>query len=155
MWAVITTLILVGIFLLVLEILVIPGTGFAGVLGFVSMATGVWLAYSKTGVTGGNITLVSTLVLNIVAVIVSLRSKTWKKAQLNTNIDGKAVSQDINLLKKGDRGIAVSRCAPTGKISVKGKYFEANAGTEFIDPNTEIEIVKIENNKIYIKPLKK
>ena len=33
-------------------------------------------------------------------------------------------------------------------------YPEWEKFTEFIDPNTEIEIVKIENNKIYIKPIK-
>jgi membrane-bound ClpP family serine protease len=154
MWAIITTLILVGILLLILEILVIPGTGFAGVLGFVSMAAGVWLAYAKTGTASGNITLVSTLVLNTVAVVLSLRSKTWKKAQLKTSIDGKATTPLVNKLKTGDKGITVSRCAPAGKVLINGEYYEAAAGTEFIDPNTEIEIVKIENNKIYIKPIK-
>jgi membrane-bound ClpP family serine protease len=154
MWAIIVILILTGILLLVLEVLVIPGTGFAGVLGFVVMASGVWFAYEKKGTDAGHMVLAAALVLNIVAILFSLRAKTWKKAQLKTSINGKASANPAKKLKTGDRGKTVSRCAPAGKISVNGEYFEATAGTEFIDPGTTIEIVKIENNKIYIKPLK-
>lgn len=153
MWAVITILVLVGILLVIMEILVIPGVGLAGVLGFLSMATGVWFAYQYEGTFAGNITLIATVLLNIVAVILSLRSKTWKKAQLKSTIDGKAKGDDIPLLKVGDRGKTISRCVPMGKVLFSGNYYEANAGTEFIDPDRAIEIVKIEGNKIFIKPI--
>ena len=154
MWAVITVLILVGILLLILEILVIPGTGLAGVIGFVAMASGVWLAYSKEGTTAGNITLKATLVLNILAVFLSLRSKTWKNAQLKTSVDGKASGTNISLLHVGDKGKTISRCVPMGKVQINGNYYEANAGTDFLDPEKPIKIVKIEGNKIFIKPIK-
>jgi len=42
MWSVIIILILVGLALLVLEILVVPGTGVAGIIGFAVMAAGIW-----------------------------------------------------------------------------------------------------------------
>ncbi len=155
MWTVIITLILTGILLLMLEILVIPGTGLAGFIGFFAMASGIWFAYSREGTSAGNVTLVSTVVLNVVAVVVALRSKTWKKAQLQSAINSKAISDDAASLQPGQRGKTISRCAPMGKIFINGKYFEADAGTRYISQGEEIEIEKVEGKKIYIKPVKK
>lgn len=87
MWSVIIILILVGLALLVLEILVVPGTGVAGIIGFAVMAAGIWMAYTRQGVQAGHITLVVTLGVNLVGLVLALRSKTWKKAMLKTEID--------------------------------------------------------------------
>ena len=154
LWLVIV-LIVVGILLLLLEVLVIPGTGFAGIAGFGAVIAGVWVAYAHLGTSAGNIVLIVTLAVNVTAIWVGVRSKTWKKAALVSTINGKV--NDINdaNLKVGDTGKTISRCAPMGKAEFNGNFVEVDARVDFIDPNTEIEIIKIDNNKIYIKPLKK
>ncbi|RLD90470.1 MAG: hypothetical protein DRJ09_04170 [Bacteroidetes bacterium] len=154
MWLVIV-LIVVGILLLLLEVLVIPGTGFAGIAGFVSIIAGVWIAYAYLGSSTGNIVLFVTLAVNVIAIWIGVRSKTWKKAALVSTIDGKVNTiNDINL-KVGDVGKTISRCVPMGKADFNGNFVEVDARVDFIDPNTEIKIIKIDNNKIYIKPLNK
>ena len=45
-WVLIATFILIGLVFLVLEILVIPGVGVAGIIGFVLIAVGVWQSYA-------------------------------------------------------------------------------------------------------------
>jgi len=154
MWAVIGILILIGILLLVLEILVIPGAGLAGVVGFLLLVAGVWLAYAKEGTFAGNLTLLITVLVNVITLVLVFRSKTWKKARLDTTITGKVRTLDGIELQAGDHGMSVTRCAPMGKGQF-GKYeLEVDAGTAFIDPDTPIEIRRIEGNKIYIKPIK-
>ncbi len=153
MWSVIGILIFIGILLLVVEILVIPGAGFAGVVGFLMLVGGIWLAYAREGMAAGNLTLVITLILNIITLIVVFRSKTWKKAQLDTAITGQVRSMDGIDLHAGDTGKSLTRCAPIGKAQFGSSEVEVDAGTAYINPDTDVEIRKIEGNKIYIKPL--
>lgn len=154
MWSVIIILILVGLLMLILEVLVIPGSGIAGIIGFILMAAGIWLAYTRESVEAGHITLAVTLGINLIGLVLALRSKTWKKAMLDTKIDGRARNLKLPDLKVGDRGKTVSRCAPMGKAVFFDKFFEVSALAEFIDENRDIEIVRISGNKIYIKHLK-
>jgi membrane-bound ClpP family serine protease len=154
MWPVILILILIGLLMLILEVLVIPGSGVAGIIGFILIAVGIWLAYTREGVYAGHITLAVTLGVNLIGLILVLRSGTWKKAMLDTKIDSKAHRRSSADLKVGKKGTTVSRCAPMGKAAFDNKFYEVSAYTEFIDENTDVEIVKISGNKIYIKKLK-
>ncbi len=153
MWWIVILLILVGIALLVIEILVIPGAGVAGIVGFGVMIAGIWLAYTRIGVTEGNIVLIATLAINIVGITLTLRSKTWKAAMLKSEITSKVNVIDTESFKVGDKGVAISRCAPMGKAMFNNKYIEVSALSEFIDQESEIEIIRISENKIYIKQI--
>ena len=155
MWTVVVILILVGILMLLLEILVIPGSGVAGIIGFGLMVAGIWLAYARIGVQAGHITLGVTVGVNIIGLLLALRSKTWNKAMLSTKIEGKVRTIDKGNLTVGDVGLTVSRCAPMGKAIFDNNFFEVSAYSEFIDEEKEIEILKISGNKIFIKQVKK
>lgn len=154
MWSVIIILILVGLALLVLEILVVPGTGVAGIIGFAAMAAGIWMAYTRQGAQAGHITLIATLGVNLVGLVLALRSKTWKKAMLSTEINSKVNTIESGILEVGDNGETIGRCAPMGKAVFEDRFYEVSALEEFIDPGTKIEIIKISGNKIFIKQIK-
>ena len=124
MWSVIIILILVGLLMLILEVLVIPGSGIAGIVGFILMAAGIWLAYTRISVEAGHITLAVTLGINLVGLVLALRTKTRKKAMLETKIDGRARDLKLPDLKVGDKGKTVSRCAPMGKAVFFDKFFD-------------------------------
>ncbi len=151
MWTVISILILIGLLMMILEIIVIPGAGFAGIIGFILMVAGVWLAYTRVGIMAGNITLVSTLAINVIGLIITLRSKTWKRATLKTVVSGKVNEIDLNAIKVGDLGITISRCAPMGKANFNNTYYEVSTLSEFIDERQKVEVIRISGNKIFIK----
>lgn len=151
MWAVIVIIILVGLILLALEIMVIPGVGITGILGFLLMTEGVWLAYSREGTTAGNITLIITVLLSASGMAVMLRSKTWKNAQLKISVSGKVRTLDGMNLKVGMHGKTTTRCAPIGKAVFGNNHVEVDAGTDYLKTGTPVEIVRIYRNKIFIK----
>ena len=155
MWTVVIILILVGILMLLLEVLVIPGSGVAGIVGFGLMVAGIWLAYSSISIQAGHITLGTTLGISILGLLVALRSRTWNKAMLSTNIESKVRVIDSEKLKIGDTGTTVSRCTPMGKALFHDQFFEVSAFSEFIDENVKVEIFKISGSKIFIKQVKK
>jgi membrane-bound ClpP family serine protease len=152
-WTIIAVIIIVGFLFLLLEILVLPGTSVSGIIGFVLLGIGIWQAYAVYGGLAGTITLIGTLLLSLVALFVALKSRTWRRAALNKNIDGKVNIIDNTRIKPGDKGKTVSRLAPMGKAMINGEYYEVKTTGEFLDPETDIEVVKIEFNKIYVKKI--
>ena len=153
-WSVIVVLILIGLLFIILEILVIPGVAIFGILGVIIILIGVWQSYITYGTTAGHIVLASSILLSIVTLVFSLRSKTWKRMMLNSKIEGKTNVIDENKIKAGDTGKTTSRLSPAGKAIINGDYYEVHTQSEFMDPGTEIEIIKIDFNKIYVKQKK-
>jgi membrane-bound ClpP family serine protease len=51
----------------------------------------------------------------------------------------------------GSIGVAVSRLAPMGKVSVAGKVYEAKSVDVFIDQREAVEVVGYENFNIVVK----
>ncbi|MDK2910407.1 MAG: hypothetical protein PWR20_1974 [Bacteroidales bacterium] len=152
-WSLIVVLIIIGLIFLLLEMLVIPGTTIAGVVGLGCVVVAIWAAFASHGATAGLVTLGITVFLSAVALYYSLKSKTWRKLSLETQNEAKVNVFDDNIVKPGDIGVAISRLAPAGTIEIKGEQFEAHTFGEFVNPGTKVEIVKIEYNKIFVKPL--
>jgi membrane-bound ClpP family serine protease len=122
-----------------------------GVIGFILVAIGVWQTYIAYGSPAGHYVLADTLVLTVAALALSLRSKTWKRAMLDAEIDGKVNTYDESAVKVGDEGVTTGRLVPLGKALINDQYFEVRSMGEFIDEQTKIVVVKIEFNKIYVK----
>lgn len=148
-------LIILGIILFLIEFLIVPGITVAGIGGGISMLSGVGLAFYFHGPTVGLIVLISTAVLIGITVVLMLKAGTWKKLMLNKSIDSKVdlVKKDEGKIRVGDKGRSVTRLNPMGKVIVNDEYYEAKALDKLIDQNTEIEIIKIESNKLIVKTL--
>ena len=150
----IITLIVIGIVLLAIELLIIPGFGFAGVLGLLSIVGAVILSFIQFDTTTGLIVLGGTIVVLTVMTILILRSKTWKKLSLKENIDAKVDSDPTEKgLTIGMVGITISRLAPAGKIRINNLDIEARSYDAIIDSGKQVEIIAIEDNKVIVKEL--
>lgn len=149
----IITLMLVGIVLVLAEILLIPGVGVAGILGLLSMGGSCFCAFYEYGTTVGIIVTAVNVALLVALTVWVLRAKTWKKMTLETNIDSKAVSSDPAVLAVGDCGRTLTRLAPMGSARFGDYVIEVKAVEGMLDPNVDVRVVLIEDNKIYVKPL--
>ena len=147
----IISLIIIGLLLLFAEILLIPGVGFAGILGLVSLGGSCFYAFNQMGGTVGAIVTAVNVALVVGLSIYVLRAKTWKRLSLDTNIDSKAVADTG--LAVGDRGVTVSRLAPMGSARFDTELIEVKALEGFVDPEVEVEVVLMEDGKIYVKPV--
>lgn len=142
-------LILVGLMLLILEILFVPGM-VLGIISIILMIAGVVVAYNDFGATTGTLVLSGTIVITLSAVYWAFRSNVWKKLQVHSFVEGKT-----NVLKAeisiGDTGKTISRLNPVGKASIRNQQVEVQGIDGFIDQDTEITVVKIQQNKIFVK----
>ena len=148
----IIVLILVGLVLIFAEILLIPGIGVAGILGLLSMGGSCFYAFNQLGTNAGVIVTIVNAALIVALTIWVLRAKTWKRFTLNTNIDSKAIDIFEDKLSVGDRGRTLSRLSPMGSAKILDEVYEVKALEGMIDSGVEIEVVLIEDNRIYVKP---
>ncbi len=140
---------MVGLVLIFAEIMLIPGVGVAGVLGLLCMGGSCFYAFTEFGNTTGAIVTAVNVVLLTLMLIYALRAKTWKRMSLETNIDSKAV--DDVTVAVGDRGKTVTRLAPMGSARFGNYIVEVKALEGMMDPEIPVEVVMIEDNRIYVK----
>ncbi len=146
----IVILILLGLFLLILEILFVPGM----VLGFISvilMLVGIIFAYQDYGNMTGTIVLAGTGVVTAAAVYFSFKSNTWKKLGVHSTVDGKANVLEEGSVNVGDTGRTISRLNPIGNAFINNKQVEVHTQDGFIDEEKDIEVIKVQQNKILVK----
>jgi len=150
-------LIILGLLLFIVEFMLIPGVTIAGIGGAVCLITAIVFSFASFGTTAGLLVLGITVLVMIVLTVLMLKSGTWNKFMLKTAIDGKVdtVGAEEGKVKAGDRGVTVTRLAPGGKVLVNGEYFEGKSIDILVDPHQEIEVVRIEDNKLIVKPINK
>ncbi len=151
-WVVILSLIVVGIVFLLLEILVVPGTTVVGLVGLGMLIAGVVVAFNAYGVQVGVMTLVGTLILSLVSIVFALKSNTWKKAMLGSELVGRVNEIEADKVVAGDEGLTISRLNPIGKALIKDDYYEVRSKDNLIAENTPVVVVKVDGNKIIVKP---
>ena len=148
----IITLILVGLVLIFAEILIIPGVGVAGILGLLSMGGSCFYAFNQMGNTAGAIVTGVNALLIVALTIWVLRAKTWKRLSLETNIDSKAVGVEVKVSLR-DRGRTQTRLAPMGTVRFGEHAVEAKALEGMIGPDVDVEVVMIDDGRIYVSPI--
>lgn len=148
----ILTLIIIGQALLFIELAIIPGLGVAGVLGLGAIAGSCYLSFANISTTAGIMIILINIILATIVVMLTLRKKTWKRFSLDTNIDAKI---DTPIKEKGvsvgDTGTAITRLAPSGTAIINGNTLEVTTRGILIDPQKNIEVIEISNNKVYVK----
>ena len=74
---------------------------------------------------------------------------------LKDKISGKVnLGPDEGMIKPGDRGIALSKMNPMGRIKVNDVVMEGKSVQGYLNPKTEIEIIKITGSQAIVKPVK-
>ena len=148
---ILSSLLLIGLILLLVEVLFIPGTTVVGVLGLLVSLAGVAYAFltfdSNTALW---ITAIAAI-LNLAAVWYGFSSGVWNKFSLKTSMQGGAFDGRTSGLEVGMSGKAVSDIKPFGKVSFGDQIYEVNSEEGFIEVGKEVSIIKIENNKILVK----
>lgn len=150
-WLLIAVLIIVGMIFILLEMLVVPGTTVVGVIGVAIMIFAVYSTYTTHGSAAGTYVLSGTIVFFIISIVLALKSNTWKKAMLGSQIGGKVNVVEQNTVMKGDEGKSITRLNPMGKAMIKGEFYEVTAKDGFVNENTDIVVKKVDGNKIIVE----
>ncbi len=152
-WLTVIGLILFGTFLIVAEIIFVPGTTIVGVLGFIFSSYAIYLGYDYFGASVGTFILAGSFLANVMALVVAFKSKSWERFSLKNTMKGK-FNEDFELdLEVGDQGQSISSLKPVGKASFRDQEIEVRSNGGYINENTDIEIIRIESKKIFVQPV--
>jgi len=152
-WLSIILLIFVGLVLIYVEMLFVPGTTIVGLIGLALCGVGIYLTYENHGNAIGNWVLAGTSVVSLSSLIYSFRTKSWQKFSLKTINTGKFNEDYFAGLEVEMTGVATSDLKPIGKGEFNNKTYEVRSRGEFIPSGSPIKIAKVSGNKITVELL--
>lgn len=163
---------ILGVILLVLELLVIPGFGVAGILGLICFFGGLLLALLNNtdfnffwvpvdSITRGLIVVLGGL-LGTVLLSLFLMKRIGRKglfyrvalhAEQNIEDGYVAVSGHLTAMV-GREGLAVTVMRPSGKVRIDTDDYDAiSYHNTYLEAGTPVKVVKVENMQLYVVPL--
>ena len=149
-----------GVLLLFIEIVLLPGFGAAGVPAIVLICVGigmVWFDYGwETASLYGGVTVILIIPLSILGLWLAPRTRLGRTVILKTaqnSADGfQAPPQELAALV-GHSGRALTPLRPAGVASIDDKRVDVVTGGEFIQPETEIEVIAVEGRRVVVRSL--
>lgn len=153
-WMTIVILILIGLVLIYLELIFVPGTTVLGLVGLVLTGIGVYMTFERHGNAAGGWVLGGSFFVITLAVVYSFRSGAWKRFSLQTKSEGHYNENFDAGLQIEMRGKTISDLKPIGKAEINAKNYEVRSRGEHIASGEDIKIAKIIGNKIIVELIK-
>jgi membrane-bound ClpP family serine protease len=149
-WFIIISLIIIGLILLIVEVVFIPGTTIVGILGGAFAVIGVVITYQNIGSTAGFYVLLVTLVATALALYFSFRSGAWNAFSLKSAIQSKVNEGATSHLKVGDEGETISALRPFGKAEFGNLVVEVRSLGTYTEPKSRVKIIQIDSSQIIV-----
>ena len=163
-------LFVVGIVLLLVEVLVIPGFGVAGVSGIVLVVVGLTLAMVDNDLFrdfDGHLNLmvaVKPLCVVLLGLFVGLVAAIYVSQKFFTSNFLPGISKGAELTeadgyigidtaikgKDGAMGVALSVLRPSGKVEIDGDVYDAVAAHGFIEKGRSVRVLRDEAGQLYV-----
>lgn len=150
-WTIVVSLIVLGLALLVVEILFVPGTTLVGLLGFILIIIGAGLSFRYFGQQTGWATVAVTGVLAFVALYLSFKSNLWMRFSLKSVSEGVATPEVEGKVEVGQEGKAISALRPIGKAEIAGEVYEVKTNGSYADAGTMIKVLQVVDNQIIVE----
>jgi membrane-bound ClpP family serine protease len=150
---VVLAIILLGILLIFLEVILIPGISVAGIAGSVFMFGGIIAAFYYHGMLVGVLSLIVSGMAIGSAWFILLKTGASSWMANHKILEGKGIESKLDQVKVGDTGITVSRLNPIGKAEINGKLVEVTCQSGFAEQDTQISVIETRTNSILVKTL--
>jgi membrane-bound ClpP family serine protease len=148
---IVISLLILGLILLIVEVVFIPGTTVVGLLGVALSIAGVLLAYQNFGKTAGFYAMLCALVATGFALYLSFKSGAWRRFANKSAIESRVNEGSLTHLKVGDVGETLSALRPFGKAEFGNSIVEVRSAGNYAEPKSKIRIVQIESNQIIVE----
>ncbi|MCP4650075.1 MAG: hypothetical protein GY853_08375 [PVC group bacterium] len=153
-WLTIIALFVIGFILILIEVVIIPGIGLAGILGAVSIGAACYTAFTNLSpIIGGLLSLVS-IILVIILFKILPKTSAWKKTRLALTQKKQmgyqvAPKEFKTLINKTGTTLTILR--PSGTALIGDKRYDVVADCEFIEKDKAIVVSEVEGIRIVVK----
>ncbi|AGB40902.1 membrane-bound serine protease (ClpP class) [Halobacteroides halobius DSM 5150] len=153
-------LFMVGIILMLLEVLVIPGFGVAGISGLVAIFSSLYFVFPTSNIALK--VIATTLVLSIVGIWLIIKkfgtTALWSKVSLAENQTKKAgyVTSKLKTEKLlGAQGKVINVLRPSGIVNIKGQRLNVVSEGNYIKEGKLVEVIEVTGNRIVVREITK
>jgi len=149
---------MVGLTLLILEVVAIPGFGLAGIGGIGLMLWGMYKMLIgdyptpdqlERAFVGLNIGILGGVIGTILLLRIFVTSKFFKK-HVPFTAEEYSVAMGVESLV-GHVGKALTECVPTGKADFAGRHVNVTTRGEHIPKGSSVEIIRVEGNTAFVR----
>ena len=150
---------IIGFGLLMVEILVIPGFGFAGISGIILMIGGILFIFGKsyepgTAVLWLSSSFILTCALGVVLYYTLPKTSAWQKfiltTEQKTELGYQAPPAEWNDYM-GQTGKAITALRPSGTAMIGNSRVDVVTEGDFINKGTQIKVVEVEGMRVVVR----
>ncbi|HHX50393.1 MAG TPA: nodulation protein NfeD [Clostridia bacterium] len=154
-WEAILVFIL-GLILLGVEVLVLPGFGIVGIGGLGAMIISIILAAPslEQAIISLVLAILGTIVLLFLSIKLLPSRRVWQRLVLGVKQEKEEgyVAPSLSLQNLvGTEGISVSPLRPAGAIEVDGERIDVVTDGNFVPVNTPVKVVKVEGTRVIVR----
>ena len=150
-WFTVALLLAVGIVLIVVELIFIPGTTLFGIVGLVLTIIGVVVSFTAFGSDTGWLVLLGAFGALGATLFFSLRTGAWDKLSLKQSSQGYVNEDRKHSVWKGDVGVALSALRPSGNVEFGEVILEVSTLGAYVDAGTKVRVIEVRSNKILVE----
>lgn len=148
-------LVLLGFFLIWLEVWIVPGFNVVGVSGLLAILFGIFLIFSGIGLLGGLTAVGLTGTAAYGLFYAAQKSGVWDKFILQTSLPS---GEELLQLEGHDRGQYLGKIGtvltplrPTGVIEVEGERLEVVTEGGFIASGSKVRVVAMDRRRYFVR----
>ncbi|MCK8818046.1 ATP-dependent Clp protease proteolytic subunit [Natroniella sulfidigena] len=149
-------LFLVGVFLLFLELVVIPGFGVTGAGGIICILISLFFVFPTAEMALTVIPIA--VILSLIGLIIMIKyfgtSHFWNRISLQKREEGYTATDKNQQDLVGKQGRVITPLRPTGTIEVAEEYLDVVSQGEFIESGREVKIIQVSGSRIIVKSIK-
>lgn len=145
----VVALMVVGVGLLAIELLIIPGFGLIGILGLAGVVGSIAAAFARLPAPDAALTLGTGLLGSALLFWLVSKTQAVRSMVLDTQMLGKAVNPAL-LALGGRQGLSLTPLRPSGKVSIDGQPIDAVTNGEYVPAEQRVKVVKVEGNRVVV-----
>jgi len=143
--------VIIGFLLVMIEIFLIPGFGFAGVLGGAFILFGAGLVWYDAGPVAGLAVLGGSGVAAVLLVWGFARSGAARRFILDKRLDAEQTQHAAAAGLLDRVGVAVTNLRPSGSVEIDGDRHDVVTQGEFVDRGAAIRVVEVEGFRVVVE----
>lgn len=148
--SVVLAVIVLGVILILLEILVIPGITVAGIAGSIFAFGGVVAAFYYHGTMVGLFCLAVSVIVIAISWWILLKTGSSSWMSLSKTVEGRSSESMKEQFVTGDVGTTVTRLNPIGTAEINGNLVEVTSFSGFIDEGEKVKVIEVKTNAIIV-----
>ena len=146
-------LLILGFILILLEIFVIPGLNIFGILGFLTLCSGVFVAYRVGPVYAGVVGALGIVGTGLLIWLL-VRQRAWSRlvlARATTRAEGYDASEPGISDLVGRRGEAATPLRPAGRMALEEELVDVVTEGDFIERGGLVVVVVVDGNRVVVQ----